>query len=61
MPHRITRHEIEDLGLEALIARRSALMEDLLRTQRWHAERTIALASLETVTSEICRKQARLR
>ena len=58
MSQLITRNEIEDLGEEELKSKFSAIMNDLIRTQRWQAERTMALASLETVEAELNRKRA---
>jgi hypothetical protein len=54
----ISRHEIEDLCEKALKAKWSALMFDLARTQ---TERTLALTSVETVSSELHRKRAKVR
>ena len=54
----ITRNEIEDLCEGELQSKFSAIMNDLIRTQRWQAERTMALASLETVEAELNRKRA---
>jgi hypothetical protein len=58
MSQLITRNEIEDLGEEALQSKFCAIMNDLIRTQRWQAERAMALASLETVQAELNRKRA---
>ena len=58
MSQLITRNEIEDLGEEALQSKFYAIMNDLIRTQRWQAERAMALASLETVEAELNRKRA---
>jgi hypothetical protein len=54
----IVRSEIEDLCEEELQSKFSALVNDLMRTQREQAERTFALASLETVEAELNRKRA---
>jgi len=54
----ITRNEIEDLCEGELQSKFYAIMNDLIRTQRWQAERTMALASLETVEAELHRKRA---
>jgi len=54
----ISRHEIEDLCEKALKAKWSALMFDLVRTQ---TERTLALASVEIVSSELHRKRGKIR
>ena len=54
----ITRKEIEDLEEAQLQSKFYDIMQDLLRTQRWQAERTFALASLETVQAELNRKRA---
>ena len=55
----ISRHEIEDLCEKALKAKWSALMFDLIRTP--FAERTLALASVETVSAELHRKRGKIR
>jgi hypothetical protein len=55
----ITRNEVEDICEEALQSKFMDLMNDLMRTQRLQAERTFALASLETVEAELNRKRAR--
>lgn len=57
----IRRHEIEDLCEKALKAKWSALMFDLVRTQDLFAERTLALASVETVSAEMLRKRGKIR
>jgi hypothetical protein len=54
----ITRNEIEDLCEEELQSKFSALVNDLMRTQRMQAERAFALASLETVEAELNRTRA---
>jgi hypothetical protein len=54
----ISRHEIEDLCEKALKAKWSALMFDLVRTQ---TERTLALASVEIVSTEWHRKRGKMR
>ena len=56
-----TRHEIEDLCEKALKAKWSALMFDLVRTQNLFAERTLTLASVETVSAELHRKRGKIR
>jgi len=58
MSQLITRNEIEDLCERELQSKFYAIMNDLIRTQRWQAERTMALASLETVEAELNRKRA---
>jgi len=55
----IARNEVEDLCEEVLQSKFCDLMNDLIRTQRWQAERTFALASLATVEAELNRKRAR--
>ncbi len=57
----ITRNEVEDLCEEELKSKFSAIMNDLLRTQRWQSDRIMALASLETVEAELNRKRAKSR
>jgi len=57
----ISRHEIEDLCEKALKAKWSALMFDLVRTQNLFAERTLALASVETVSVELHLKRGKIR
>ena len=54
----IVRSEIEDLCEEELQSKFSTLVNVLMRTQREQAERTFALASLETVEAELNRKRA---
>jgi hypothetical protein len=51
----IPRNEIEDLCEEALQSKFCALRNDLLRAE---GLRTMALASLQTVQTELHRKQA---
>jgi hypothetical protein len=58
MSQLITRNEIEDLCEGELQLKFYAIMNDLIRTQRWQAERTMALAALETVEAELNRKRA---
>lgn len=58
MTQLITRNEIEDLCEGELQSKFSALMNDLIRTQSALNERAMALASLETVSSELARKRA---
>ena len=58
MTQLITRNEIEDLCEGELQSKFSALMNDLIRTQSAMNERAMALASLETVSSELARKRA---
>jgi hypothetical protein len=58
MSQLITRNEIEDLCEEELRSKFYDIMNDLIRTQRWQAERVMALASLETVEAELNRKRA---
>lgn len=55
----IARNEVEDLCEEVLQSKFCDLMNDLMRTQRWQAERTFALTSLATVEAELNRKRAR--
>ena len=57
----ITRQEIEDLCEQALKAKWSALMFDLVRTQNPFVERTLAMASVETVSAELHRKRGNIR
>jgi hypothetical protein len=54
----ITRKEIEDLDEGALQSKFFDIMQTLIRTQREQYERTLALASLETVQAELNRKRA---
>ena len=58
MSQLITRYEIEDLCEEELRSKFCAIMNDLIRTERWQCERQMALASLETVEAELHRKRA---
>jgi hypothetical protein len=51
----IPTSEIEDLGEEALQSKFCALRNDLLRAE---GQRTMALASLQTVQAELNRKRA---
>jgi len=57
----ITINEVEDLCEGELQSKFYAIMNDLSRTQRWQGERTMALASLETVEAELNRKRAKSR
>ncbi len=56
----ITRHDIEDLCHEGLKAKHAAMIVDLANSRHPVPERKMALASLETVSSEMSRKRARL-
>jgi hypothetical protein len=58
MAHRITRDDIEDCSLEFLLAKRSALMSELVRTQAAEGHRSTILASYEVVSAEVARKLA---
>jgi hypothetical protein len=58
-PMLITRHDIEDLCVNGLKAKRSALMFDLCSAQIPFTERPLALASIETVSTELNRKLGR--
>jgi hypothetical protein len=59
MPQLITRHELADLCERGLKAKHSALIRDMARTQRPY-ERTLELASIETVSKELNRKRAQI-
>jgi hypothetical protein len=56
----IARHEIEDLCHEGLKAKHAAMIFDLANSRYPVAERKMALASVETVSTEMNRKRAKL-
>jgi hypothetical protein len=56
----IARHELEDLCHEGLKAKHAAMIFDLANSHHPVAERKMALASVETVSTEMNRKRARL-
>jgi hypothetical protein len=56
----IARHELEDLCHEGLKAKHAAMIFDLANSQHPVADRKMALASVETVSTEMNRKRARL-
>ena len=56
----IARHEIEDLCHEGLKAKHAAMIFDLANSCHPVAERKMALASVETVSTEMNRKRAKL-
>jgi hypothetical protein len=59
MSHLVTRFQTEGLDEAELQSKFANLQEILLRTQREHGERIMALASLETVQAELNRKRAK--
>ena len=56
----IARHELEDLCHEGLKAKHAAMIFDLANSSHPVAERKMALASVEIVSTEMNRKRARL-
>jgi hypothetical protein len=56
----ISRHELEDLCHEGLKAKHAAMIFDLANSHHPVADRKMALASVETVSTEMNRKRARL-
>ena len=58
MSQLITRNELEDLCEEELQSKFYALMHDLIRSQNMLNERAMAVASLETVQTELHRRRA---
>jgi hypothetical protein len=59
MSQLVTRFQTEALDEAELQSKFTNLQEILLRTQREHGERIMALASLETVQAELNRKRAK--
>jgi hypothetical protein len=60
MPQLITRRELEDLCEKGLQAKLSALITDVVRTQRPY-ERTLEHASIGTVSTALHRERAKRR